>query len=275
MGLIAIASTFGFCFTAFRSMPRKTWRVSRQIIWALEAHIKRHLLTRLGSDAHMTLFRFAASFHPIYWTAFTIVTPVVLYAWWLDSYEWPALWIFFWISVGPLSYLMLRMTMATHVIPVRQLPSVVAEARPGRVLALHLEHEMPANGDIVRIVEAIVRLMCELNFKKVEMRSPLLGDASKADLWCRALSRAFRNLGYFATVQVVDRTPLTRSLSERYLATYDRHRRRAIVIDGRVSSAKLTISDLTVGGVSVMPQGDAGRGHLLRDDSAARQGRIR
>lgn len=201
---------------------------------------------QLGRTPHVLLFGMAARLHPVLWKVATISVTFVGLFWGLhDGLGWE-----FWSTAGLASLVAFWLAMGTFMVPVVAIPSVVVEICPKKILAIHLEHDIPSVEELEVLAQAILERAQKMGFTRLDMRSALFGEERKADLWHLALSRVMQKLCPQAIVEIADRTPLNALRSHRYLCTYDAARGRAHVVDGRVAAARITVSNL---GTPIMP----------------------
>lgn len=206
--------------------------------WQFETGLKRHAMGHLGRSAHVRLFGAAANFHPVLWKVATIWGTFLLFFWGLhDAFG-------FWFTAGLAAPVAFWLAMGTYIIPVAAIPSVVVEVRPGKVLAIHLEHDIPSDEEREILARAILERAWNLGFVQLEMRSALFGNERKAHRWHLALTRVMHEICPDAVVAIADRIPLNAVMSQRYLCTYDAARGRAHVVNGRVAAARITVSKI-------------------------------
>lgn len=192
----------------------------------------------LGRPAQTRLFHTAARFHPVLWKIVTIWGTFLLFCFALADVM--ALEIAMLLAV-PVAY---WLAMGTFLTPVPTIPSVVVELRASRILSIHMERKMPSELERDALASAIVELARKLGIAQLEMRSALFGDERKANLWLLAMTTTMHKACPDASVVIADRMPLSSLMSQRYLCTHDQGRGRARVVDGRVTAARITVSNI-------------------------------
>lgn len=192
---------------------------------------------------HLKLFLFVAHFNPIVWGCTIMLLLFICGVKLLDgSYGW---YILFFMSI--ITFCMapfaLWLIWGCYCVPYKKAINVVCSIHSKRTLAVHLGRSMPPGRTFLKAALASVSLARKIKFSRIELRSPIFGDPDREIAWVKWISKSVQYEAPNAVVRVVDRDPLNRYMTKRYLQKYGEKPRSSFTEDNRLRAARIFIEN--------------------------------
>jgi hypothetical protein len=199
----------------------------------------------LASRWHRRLFLVVACFNPIVWGLAVALLLAICAVNSLDGayglHQELMVWLLVLVGMAPFA---LWLIWGCYYVPYRPVLGVVCAIHSKRTLAVHMDKRMPSGRTFFRAARASVMLAQEINFRRLELRSPIFGSAQRELAWVEWVERTVRSVAPNALVRIIDREPLNWYMTKRYLHSYGIQPSSAFTASGRLRAARIFIENI-------------------------------